>query len=128
MQQDMRTSDTGADSLSPSTEAGMCPAMLTEPTSMPPGILRNTIERDGKSMTIDYDPHALSDESVRKVAARLAPQGQRQFDKCVMRLGGRACEACALKLERKAQKIEGVRRARATFIGGVMSVTLDNAQ
>jgi Cd2+/Zn2+-exporting ATPase len=45
-----------------------------------------------------------------------------------MRLGGRACEACALKLESKAQKIEGVRRARATFIGGVMSVTFDNAQ
>ena len=45
-----------------------------------------------------------------------------------MRLDGRACEACALKLESKAQKIEGVRRARATFIGGVMSVTFDNAQ
>ena len=95
---------------------------------MPPGILRTTIETDGKSMTIDYDPRALSDESVREVAARLAPEAQRRFDKCVMRLGGRACEACALKLERKAEQIEGVRRARATFIGGVMSVTFDNAQ
>jgi hypothetical protein len=32
----------------------------------------------------------------------LAPEAQRRFEKCVMRLGGRACEACALKLERKA--------------------------
>jgi Zn2+/Cd2+-exporting ATPase len=56
------------------------------------------------------------------------PEAQRRFDKCVMRLGGRACEACALKLERKAQKIQGVRRARATFIGGVMSATFDNAR
>ena len=95
---------------------------------MPPGISRTTIETDGKSMTIDYDPRALSDESVREVAAKLAPEAQRRFDKCVMRLGGRACEACALKLERKAEQIEGVRRARATFIGGVMSVTFDNAQ
>ena len=71
---------------------------------------------------------AISDESVRQVAARLAPEVKRRFDKCVMRLGGRACEACALKLESKAQKTEGVRRARATFIGGVMSVTFDNAQ
>src|SRR6516165_5814525 len=45
-----------------------------------------------------------------------------------MRLNGRACEACALRLEKKAQKIEGVRRARATFIGGAMSVTFDQAQ
>ena len=95
---------------------------------MPAGILQTRIEADGKSMTIDYDPRALSDESVRQVGARLAPEAQRRFDKCVMRLGGRACEACALKLERKAEQIEGVRRARATFVGSVMSVTFDNAQ
>jgi copper chaperone CopZ len=44
-----------------------------------------------------------------------------------MRLRGRACEACALNLERKAQNIPGVRRATATFVGGVMTVTFDNA-
>jgi Zn2+/Cd2+-exporting ATPase len=95
---------------------------------MPPGIVGTTVEGDGQSVTIDYDPRELSDESVRQVTARLAPEAKRRFDKCVMRLSGRACEACALKLERKAQKIEGVRRARATFIGGVMSVIFDNAQ
>jgi cation transport ATPase len=106
----------------------MCPVMPTDPASMRPGILQTRIETDGKSMTIDFDPLALSDESVRQVAARLAPEAQRRFDKCVMRLGGRACEACALKLEHKAEQIEGVRRARATFIGGVMSVTFDNGR
>jgi copper chaperone CopZ len=95
---------------------------------VPPGIVGTTIENDGQFVTIDYDPRTISDESVREVAAQLAPKVQRRFDKCVMRLGGRACEACALKLERKAQKIEGVSRARATFIGGVMSVTFDNAR
>jgi Zn2+/Cd2+-exporting ATPase len=99
-----------------------------DPISIPPGIVKTTVEVDGQSMAIDYDPQKISEESVRQVAARLMPEPQRRFDKCVMRLGGRACEACALKLERKAQKIEGVRRARATFIGGVMSVTFDNAQ
>jgi copper chaperone CopZ len=96
--------------------------------SVPPGIAKTTVETDGQSMVIDYDPRAISDESVRQVAARLVPETQRRFDKCVMRLGGCACEACALKLERKAQRIQGVRRARATFIGGVMSVTFDNTQ
>src|SRR5215471_17046193 len=124
----MKTLETEADSPSPLNEATMCPVMPTDPASVPPGILRTTIKTDGKSMTIDYDPQTLSDESVRKVAAKLAPEAQRRFDKCVMRLGGRACEACALRLERKAEQIEGVRRARASFIGGVMSVTFDNSQ
>jgi Cd2+/Zn2+-exporting ATPase len=98
------------------------------PDSVPPGIVKTTLAMDGQSIAIDYDPQAINHESVRQVAARLMPEAQRRFDKCVMRLGGRACEACALKLERKAQRIHGIRRARATFIGGVMSVTFDNAQ
>jgi Cd2+/Zn2+-exporting ATPase len=85
------------------------------------------IDGETHALTIDYDPRLISDESIRQVAARLAPEAQRHFDKCVMRLGGRACEACALKLERKAENIKGVRRATASFIGGVMSVTFDKA-
>ena len=96
--------------------------------SVPPGIVKTAVGTDGQSIAIEYDPRTISDESVRRVAACLMPEAQRRFDRCVMRLGGRACEACALKLERKAQRIQGVRRARATFIGGVMSVTFDNAQ
>src|SRR6516162_3200761 len=92
------------------------------------GIVGTTVDADGRSVTIEYDPRLISDESVRQVARRLAPEARRRFDQCVMRLNGRACEACALKLERKAQKIEGVRRARATFIGSVMSVTFDQTQ
>ena len=92
------------------------------------GIVGTTVDADGRSVTIEYDPRLISDESVRQVAGRLAPEARRRFDQCVMRLNGRACEACALRLEKKAQKIEGVRRARATFIGGAMSVTFDQAQ
>lgn len=108
-------------------EEKTCPVPV-DLISIPPGIVKTTVETDGRSIAIDYDPRTISDDSVRQVAARLIPEAQRRFDKCVMRLGGRACEACALKLERKAQRIQGVRRARATFIGGVMSVTFDNAQ
>jgi Cd2+/Zn2+-exporting ATPase len=125
MLQKMKSSDTGAENLPGEEEE--CPVPI-DFVSVPPGIVETTVETDGQSMAIDYDPQTISDESVRQVAARLMPEAQRRFDKCVMRLGGRACEACALKLERKAQRIQGVRHARATFIGGVMSVTFDNAQ
>jgi Cd2+/Zn2+-exporting ATPase len=106
----------------------MCPVMPTNSSSLPPGILETTVEPDGHSISIDYDPQTISAESVRQIAARLRPEAEQRFEKCVMRLRGRACEACALRLERKAQKIDGIRRARATFIGGVMSVTFNQAQ
>jgi Zn2+/Cd2+-exporting ATPase len=117
---------TSEDSLTPMNKEESCPVEAVP--SAPMGIVGTTVEPDGQSVTIHYDPHLISDDSIRQVAARLVPEVQRRFDKCVMRLGGRACEACALKLERKAQKIQGVRRARATFLGGVMSVTFDNAR
>ena len=41
---------------------------------------------------------------------------------------GRASGAAEQKLEKKAQKINGIRRARATFLGGVMTVTFDDAR
>jgi Zn2+/Cd2+-exporting ATPase len=117
-----------ANSSTGANDERMCPVPSSDSGSIPAGIVGTAVDSEGRSMTIEFDPNAISDESVREVAARLVPEAQRRFEKCVMRLGGCACEACALKLERKAEQIEGVRRARATFIGGVMSVTFDNAK
>jgi Zn2+/Cd2+-exporting ATPase len=105
-----------------------CSTTSTDLPSVPPGIVGTTVEPDGQSVRIHYDPRQIGEESIREVAARLAPEARRRFDNCLMRLSGRACEACALKLEEKAQKIDGVRRARATFIGGLMNVTFDTEQ
>src|SRR6478672_6186492 len=89
----------------------VCDGLPPHLLKVPVGIVGAAIDGETHALTIDYDPRLISDESIRQVAARLAPEAQRHFDKCVMRLGGRACEACALKLERKAEKINGVRRA-----------------
>lgn len=77
---------------------------------------------------IDFDPRVISDDRVRKVAEKLAPLGHQHYCKMLLRLAGRASGAAEQKLERKAQKIEGIRRARATFLGGVMTVTFDEAR
>ena len=90
----------------------------TEPC-VPEGIVRTAVDREQHKVLIEYNPAVISDDRVREVAGR--------FDKCLMRLHGRACEACAMKFERKAEAIPGIRRATATFIGGVMSVTYDDA-
>lgn len=85
------------------------------------GIVRAEVNQEQQSVTIDYNPAELSEDDLKRVA----PQLKEQFEKCTLRLAGRACEACALKLEAKAERIPGVRRARATFVGGIMSLTYD---
>ncbi len=57
-------------------------------------------------------------------ASQIAP---RRLARCRLRLAGRACEGCAFRLERKAERIRGVSRASASFIGGAMNVTYDEA-
>ncbi|NUM49063.1 MAG: cation-translocating P-type ATPase, partial [Anaerolineales bacterium] len=47
---------------------------------------------------------------------------------CVMglhRLGGRACETCALNLENRIRTLKGVQRVSASYVSGMMSVRFD---
>ena len=93
-----------------------------------PGVLRTEIDTANHAVMIDFDPRVISDEGVRQVAENLAPVGHQQYCRTILRLGGRASGAAEQKLEKKAQKINGIRRARATFLGGVMTVTFDDAR
>ena len=103
------------------------PAPAAPIETTPKGVLRTSVDAERRALTIDYDPAQITDESIREVASRLLPEGGEHFEKCLMRLHGRACEACALNFERKAEAIPGIRRATATFIGGVMTVTYNEA-
>jgi len=89
------------------------------------GIVGAEVDHKDKAVTLEYNPEDISEEEVAMVATRVVPQMHGNFHKCTLRLTGRACEACALKIESNAEKIPGVRRARATFIGGTMSLTFD---
>jgi Zn2+/Cd2+-exporting ATPase len=104
------------------------PELLPLPAPDAPGVLHAAMDPVHHALTIDFDPGVITEEGVRKVAAQLAPAGHQQYCKALLQLGGRASGAAEQKLERKAQKIEGIRRARATFLGGVMSVTFDEAR
>jgi Cd2+/Zn2+-exporting ATPase len=93
-----------------------------------PGVLRTDIDPNAHAVMIDFDPRVISDDGVRKVAERLAPLGHQQYCKTLLHLAGRASGAAEDRIERKAQEIPGIRRARATFLGGVMTVTFDDAR
>ena len=91
------------------------------------GILR--VETDPQHATVDveFDPSKLSDSEVRSLLKEHISQVESTIRKSTFRLEGNACEACAQKLEKKVGRIPGVRRATATYLGRVLSVTFDSA-
>jgi Cd2+/Zn2+-exporting ATPase len=91
-------------------------------------VLRADIDPTAHAVTIDFDPKVISDDGVRKVAEQWAPLGHQQYCKTLLHLAGRASGAAEERIEQKAQQIPGIRRARATFLGGVMTVTFDDAR
>ena len=105
-------------------EDDLSPARLPDE----PGVVRTEIDASGHAVTIDFDPRLISEEGVRHVAEKLAPLGHQQYCRTILRLGGRASGAAEQKIENKVQKVNGIRRARATFLGGVMTVTFDDAR
>jgi Cd2+/Zn2+-exporting ATPase len=105
-------------------EAGNSPIQ----TSEEPGVVRTEIDAAHHALTIDFDPRLISEEGVRHVAERLAPIGHQQYCRTILRLDGRASGAAEQRIESKAQRVDGIRRARATFLGGVMTVTFDDAR
>ena len=73
---------------------------------------------------IEYDPAKLTEGELRRIAEENVPGLTLQ--KRTLRLDGAACEACAIRLEKKVQKIPGVRRATATYLGKILCLTFDD--
>lgn len=74
---------------------------------------------------IEYDSSKLSEEDLRRIAESHVPGPALQ--KRTLRLDGAACEACAIRLERKMEKIPGVRKATATYLGKILCLTFDDS-
>jgi len=90
------------------------------------GILRVSPHPSSAALDVDFDPSVLTDVEVRKLLREHVSQVERTLRRQTYRLEGNACEACAAKLERRVARIPGVRRATATYLGKVLSVTFDN--
>ncbi|MFZ5806115.1 MAG: heavy metal translocating P-type ATPase [Verrucomicrobiota bacterium] len=102
-----------------------CVKELTRAVEGQPGIIRAQVDKAKGAIQFDYDPKMLSSDDILKTVQKLGPKIGRLLHKCTFRLDGRACEACAQALETKLQKTRGIRRATASYIGGVMSIAYD---
>jgi Cd2+/Zn2+-exporting ATPase len=103
-----------------------CREAIENLASQQPGLVRAEIWPASARMVVDYDSGVLTPAEVGHWIQRAAPVAAKQFAKCTLHLHGRACEGCAIKLERRVEAIEGVRRATATFIGGTMTIRYDS--
>lgn len=106
-----------------------CLEVLNEVVGNEPGIVNVSLDTDQKQMSFDYDPAKISETDVAQVAQRLVPTLEQRWHTCTLRLGrhgGRACESCAFALEKRLHELPGVRRASASYMGGVLSVDYDD--
>lgn len=103
-------------------------ALVREGFSNIDGILEADMCPAAQQLHVTYDPDRISDDEVSRHVKRMEPYLKQRFDRCLFKLSGKACEACAIKLEKKAEAIHGVRRASATFVGGRMSIQFDQEE
>ncbi len=75
------------------------------------------------AIEIEYDPSTIGKDELRRIAESHAPDIS--LKKRTLRLNSDACEACAIRLEKKVKKIPGVRKATATYIGKILCLTFD---
>src|SRR5687768_13562546 len=90
------------------------------------GVLRVSTDPAHAAVDVEFNPAVLSDNEVRSLLKEHIAQVESSLRRRTFRLEGNACEACAQRLEKKVGKIPGVRRATATYIGRVLSVTFDS--
>jgi len=92
------------------------------------GIVEIRPINQGERVEIVFDPSKLSAEEIRRIALEHIQPASGGIQRCTLRLDGMACEAAAAKLERRIEKVPGVRRATATYIGRVLCLTFDSGQ
>ena len=91
------------------------------------GILEVSADPRKGRLEIAFDPDQVSEKKLRDMASEHSRDVSMALRKLSFRLENQGCEAGALKLEKKVEKIHGVRRATATYLGKVLCLTFDTS-
>jgi Cd2+/Zn2+-exporting ATPase len=111
-------------------EEDSCLEVINSVTVDAPGVVGLNVDFDRQQMSVEYDAAQMSNDKATQISQQLAPEFQQRFETCTMRVGsrgGRSCESCALILEGKVGQLPGVRRAAASYAGGILSIKYDNS-
>lgn len=107
-----------------------CLEVIDQAVADRPGILNVSINTGEQTVAYEYDSRRVSPAEMAQVAHYINPALQKRWESCTVRLGkqgGRACESCALLLEKNLQQLPGVHRATASYNAGVLRVMYDQA-
>ncbi len=121
------TLTTQQDAAQPDTS---CLEILEQEVRARPGIVDVELQPEAGAVRVHYDASQVNETQIEALMTHVGPSLQQRWETCTLRLdrqGGRSCESCALALERALAQQTGVRRAAASFRGGVLSVTYDQA-
>ena len=91
------------------------------------GILEVSADPGKGRLEIAFDPQQVSEKELREMASENSGDVAMALRKLSFRLENQGCEAGALRLEKKVEKIHGVRRATATYLGKVLCLTFDSS-
>lgn len=91
------------------------------------GIIRVNTDPEHAVVDVEFDPSVLADGQVRELLKEHITGIESKIRKSTYRLESNACERCAMKLERRVTALPGVRRASATYLGRVLSVSFDSS-
>ncbi|MCA9034398.1 MAG: heavy metal translocating P-type ATPase [Planctomycetaceae bacterium] len=83
---------------------------------------------NAEGLQIAYDPARLSEDDVRYLVNEHMGEVTSAIHKLTLRLEGAGSEASANRLGGRVQQIPGVRRAVATYLGRVLTLTFDAQQ
>jgi Cd2+/Zn2+-exporting ATPase len=103
--------------------------LLHKATAQEPGIVAASVSPEGGDLTLEYDPQAIAERDVERIASEVGPGVELRLLTCTLhlgQLGGRACESCAAALEKRLSLVPGVRRATASYRGGTLTVAYDS--
>lgn len=108
-----------------------CVDILHEAIAQEEGIVQIRANAELGEVQVDYDPQKIDKTAVTQLTQSLNPKLAQRWQSCTVRInkkGGRACEACALRLENQLQALNGIHRATASYRGGTLTVKFDDAQ
>ncbi len=108
-----------------------CLELLDKAVASEDGIVHVELDTEAEQVRFDFNADLIGEADIDRIAREMEPTLKERWSNCTMRLGkrgGRACESCALALEHQIEEIPGVRRATASYAGGVMSIQYDNTR
>jgi len=120
---------TGNGAEKPDSE-GSCLDVVDKAATNVAGVSNVSVDGARSSISFDYDPAVTALADLQQLTDEVAPTLTERWKNCAMRLdpvGGRACESCALALERRLNRLPGVRQASASYIGGMLTLSYDDS-